>query len=72
MPDDKDKKDYSKLLEASSIGWMFPIAIGLGWAIGYGLDRLFRTGHVLTWIFMVFGIIAAFINLFRMGMGSDG
>jgi F0F1-type ATP synthase assembly protein I len=51
---------------------MFPIAIGLGWAIGYGLDHLFHTGHVLTWVFTGFGIIAAFINLFRMGMGSDG
>ena len=73
MPDDKGKKsNYDQLLEASSLGLMFPIAIGLGFGIGYGLDRLFHTGHVLTWIFTAFGIIAAFINLFRTGMGNDG
>jgi F0F1-type ATP synthase assembly protein I len=72
VPDDKGKKNYDQLLEASSLGFMFPIAIGLGFVIGYGLDHLFHTGHVLTWIFTAFGIIAAFINLFRTGMGSDG
>jgi len=73
MPDDKDNKGgYSQLLEASAIGWMFPIAIGLGFGIGYGLDHLFHTGHVLTWVFAGFGIIAAFINLFRTGMRDDG
>ena len=71
MPDDKDKKGYSQLLEASAIGWMFPIAIGLGFGIGYGLDHLFHTGHVLTWVFAGFGIIAAFINLFRIGLRKE-
>lgn len=72
MPDDKGKKNYDQLLEASSLGLMFPIAIGLGFGLGYGLDHLFHTGHILTWVFTAFGIVAAFINLFRTGMGNDG
>jgi F0F1-type ATP synthase assembly protein I len=71
MPDDKQSQNQ-QLLEASSLGLMFPIAIGLGFAAGYGLDKLFHTGPWLTWIFTGFGVIAAFINLFRIGMRNNG
>ena len=70
---DSDKRrEARKLLEASSIGWMFPIAMGLGFGAGYGLDKLFGTWPWLTGIFTGFGVIAAFLNLFRMAGGSDG
>ena len=71
MPNDK-RSQYEQLLEASSLGLMFPLAIGIGYGMGYGLDHLFHTKPWLTWIFTAFGIVAAFINLFRTGMGSDG
>jgi F0F1-type ATP synthase assembly protein I len=71
MPNDK-RAQYQQLLEASSLGLMFPLAIGIGFGMGYGLDRLFHTKPWCTVIFTVFGVIAAFINLFRTGMGSDG
>jgi len=72
--DEKERKRRSAMdaLEASSIGWMFPIAIGMGALIGWGLDKLFHTSPWLTWIFLAFGIIAAFLNLFRMGLRDDG
>ncbi len=62
---------YKNAFEASSLGWMFPIAIGLGYGAGYGLDYMFGTRPWLTWIFSGFGVIAAFINLFRIGMKDD-
>ena len=77
MPDDKDSDSGKKirqnetLLEASSIGLMFPIAMGLGFGWGWGMDKLFHTSPWLTWIFTIFGVIAAFINLFRIGMRKD-
>jgi F0F1-type ATP synthase assembly protein I len=82
MPDDNDSNDGGKsddkklrqnetLLEASSIGLMFPIAMGLGYAWGWGMDKLFHTSPWLTWIFTGFGIIAAFINLFRIGLRKE-
>ncbi|MEA2339031.1 MAG: synthase protein [Thermoanaerobaculia bacterium] len=85
MPDDNDsssgpddqKDDQKKLrqnntlLEASSIGLMFPIAMGLGYAWGWGMDKLFHTSPWLTWIFTAFGVIAAFINLFRIGLRKE-
>ena len=47
---------------------MFPIAIALGAFWGWGMDRWFGTWPWLTAIFAGFGLIAAFINLFRVGM----
>jgi len=73
MPDDNGEKevkrrDMRQLLAASSIGWMFPIAIGLGYVWGWGMDKLFGTKPWLTWIFAGFGVAAAFVNLFRIGL----
>ena len=75
MPDDKPppdpKRGASQLLEASSIGLMFPIAIALGYLWGWGMDHLFGTTW-LRFLFAGFGVIAAFINLFRLGLAGDG
>ncbi len=69
--DDKKRREYRSLLEASAIGWMFPIAIALGYFWGWGMDKWFGTGPWLTAIFTFFGIVAAFVNLFRMA-GKNG
>ena len=64
---DPDKRrEYRQLFEASAIGWMFPIAIALGALWGWGMDKWLGTYPWLTAIFAGFGVIAAFINLFRM------
>ena len=69
--DDKQRRNAKQLLEASSLGFMFPIAIGLGFAWGYWMDKMFGTRPWLTVIFTIFGLVAAFVNLFRIGM-RDG
>ena len=66
--DENKRREARQLLEASSIGWMFPIAIGLGALWGWGMDKLFGTYPWLTLIFAGLGVIAAFINLFRISM----
>ena len=68
--DDKQRRDVRQAFEASAIAWMFPIAIALGFGWGYGMDKLFDTWPWLTAIFTGLGIIAAFVNLFRMA-GKD-
>jgi ATP synthase protein I len=65
------RREARQLLEASSLGWMFPIAIGLGFGWGYGMDKLFGTKPWLTVIFTLLGVIAAFVNLFRFA-GKNG
>lgn len=72
MADDKRKgQKFRQTLEASSIGLVFPIAIAIGYFWGWAMDRFFGTSPWLTWIFAGFGVIAAFINLFRFA-GKNG
>jgi F0F1-type ATP synthase assembly protein I len=66
--DNKDRREYKKLLEASALAWMFPISIGLGALWGWGMDKLFGTWPWLTAIFATLGLAAAFIHLFRIGL----
>ena len=69
--DGRKRRQNEQLLEASSIGLMFPIAMALGYGWGWGMDKLFHTSPWLTWIFTGFGVIAAFVNLFRIGLRND-
>ena len=71
MSDDKKRNDFRQALEASALAWMFPIAIGIGFLWGWGMDKLFGTWPWLTAIFTIFGAIAAFIQLFRVGARND-
>lgn len=67
MSDDPSPKNRNRqLLEASSLGLMFPLAIGIGFLWGWWMDRMFGTSPWLTVIFSTCGVAAAFINLFRM------
>jgi len=52
------------LLLASAVGLQLVFATFIGFAIGYGLDSLFGT-NFLKWIFLLFGLIAGFRELFR-------
>lgn len=54
-----------QLLSVSQIGIQIVISTFVGFAMGYGLDRLFGTAPILMFIFLVLGIIAGFVELFR-------
>ena len=72
MDSDLEKQRKNKqLIEVSTLGFVFPLAIGVGYLMGYGLDRLFHSSPWCTWIFTGLGVVAAFVNLFRMSGGSD-
>lgn len=49
----------------SSLGIMFSLSIFIGLASGYYLDKWLNTSPLLTFIFLIFGIISAFLNLYR-------
>lgn len=73
VPDRKEREQWREALELSTLGLMFPIAIGLGFLWGWWMDRIFGTWPWMTALFSGFGIIAAFVNLFRMtsGLGDE-
>jgi F0F1-type ATP synthase assembly protein I len=55
-----------RVADASSVGLAFPIAIGIGYLWGKFLDDALGTKPWLTWVFSGFGVIAGFLNAFRI------
>lgn len=61
-----DLKEKRKWAEYSSVGLMFPVSIAVGLAIGCFLDKLFNTSPYLLIIFVIYGVIAGFVNLIKI------
>jgi len=70
MPDDK-KTNLSTLAEGWALAFLFPAAIGAGFLIGLGVDKLFGVGPWGKAIGTGLGIAAAFVQLFRVGLRND-
>lgn len=62
--DEDLKKTIKTLGYLSTIGMAMALSIGLGALIGDYLDDVFGTSPWLTFIFLGFGIAAAFRNLY--------
>ena len=61
----EDTRKYIKLLAlASTMGISMVLALVIAIAIGYYLDKWFKTSPVFFLIFMVLGIIAGFRNIY--------
>ena len=64
--DDETKKLFKTLGYLSTVGLSMAIAIGIGAVIGFYLDKKFGTDPWLFFVFVGFGIAAAFRNLYLM------
>ncbi len=64
--DDEKRKMLRTLGYVSTIGLAMGISVGLGALIGRYLDTRFKTGPWFFFIFLGFGIVAAFKNLHIM------
>ena len=53
-----------KWIDYSSVGLMFPASILVGFAIGFFLDKWLKTDPWLKIVFILYGILAGFYNLF--------
>ncbi len=62
--DDDDRQLFKSLGFLSSIGISMVAATLIGLAMGYYLDQWLETSPWLTLIFLTFGIIAGFRNIF--------
>lgn len=71
MKDRQNKNFWRQLLNASTIPLNLVAATFVGLAIGYGLDSLFGTSPYLTIVFLIFGIIAGFRELFRFARRQE-
>lgn len=64
-------KGRGKWVEYTSVGLMFPASILVGFFIGQLLDRWLGTAPWLTLVFILYGIAAAFRNLFSLVKRHD-
>jgi ATP synthase protein I len=64
--DDKKRNILRTLGYVSTLGMAMAISVGLGVFIGRYLDMRFETGPWFFFIFLGFGIVAAFKNLHIM------
>lgn len=64
--DNETKKMFRTLSYLSTVGMAMALSISLGALIGYYLDNRFGTEPWLFFVFLGFGIIAAFKNLMFM------
>ena len=58
------REPRKKWIEYSSVGLMFPASILVGFAIGFFLDKWLGTDPWLKIVFILYGIVAGFVNLF--------
>ena len=64
--DEETKKLFRTLGYLSTIGLSMALSVGIGALIGHYLDTRFNTTPWLFFVFLGFGIAAAFRNLQRM------
>ncbi len=59
-----DPSDSRGIGKYTSLALLLPLSTLIGYAMGYGLDRLFHLTF-LRWIFLGLGTISGFIELIR-------
>ena len=62
---DLDRDYLNNLLKASVVGLHMVTATFVGLAVGYYLDKWLETKPWLTMLFLLFGIAAGFLNMYR-------
>ena len=63
--DTKKQQTFRVIYQVSSVGITLVICVFLGYFIGNWLDKHFHTWPWLTLVFLFFGIVAGFLNVFR-------
>ena len=61
--EEETKKLFRTLGYLSTVGLSMALSVGIGALIGHYLDTKFQTGPWLLFVFLGFGIAAAFRNL---------
>jgi F0F1-type ATP synthase assembly protein I len=70
-PKPRKKSIWVTAGEYSALGFILPSCVVAGWLIGGWLDQQFGTTY-LTLIFIIFGIVGGFIQIFRFLNRKDG
>jgi ATP synthase protein I len=68
----KHSRESRELIGLSTVGLTLVFSTFIGLALGYWLDKVFHTRPVLMIVFLVLGIVAGFVNIFRSVRRGDG
>jgi ATP synthase protein I len=60
-----ERRQAVRAVNGSTLGLTFAFSVLVGFAIGYGLDRLFHTSPFLMLIFILLGLASGMINIVR-------
>ncbi len=60
------KYQMRSLLSYSSLGLEMGVSLAIGIALGFFLDKVFKTYPYLTVIFAIFGIVSGFRTVYRL------
>jgi ATP synthase protein I len=66
MSGEETKDTIRSLLSYSSLGIEMGLSVAIGIALGFFLDKVFKTYPYLTIIFMIFGIVSGFRTVYRI------
>lgn len=58
-------REFAELTRLSSVGIGLVVSILIGWFIGVTIDKHFHTAPVFLMVFVLFGIGAGMLNVFR-------
>jgi len=64
-------KESRELIGLSTLGLSLVFSTFIGLGIGLGLDKILHTRPYLTLVFLVVGIVAGFVNIFRSVKRGD-
>lgn len=70
-PDDKGNSKFEavkKLYLLGTVGIQLAVSIIIGFMMGLGLDRWLDTGPLFMLVFLVFGVAAGFLNIYRVAV----
>lgn len=66
---DEDRNIWVKAGEYSSLAFLLPSTIFVGYAIGYVLDKWLGTTYLYL-VFLILGVVAGFVQLVRKANAS--
>ncbi len=65
-PQSNKRQVFTAFLTYGSLGLEMGLSVAIGLAIGFYLDRYFKTSPILTLVFLVFGVAAGMKRLYQL------
>lgn len=71
--DDKDRfRAWKQVYLLTTAGLQVVVSLLIGFGIGLALDRWLGTAPWLMLLFIIFGVAAGFLNVYRLAIRDDG